>query len=102
VLLGFFFCLATVCVVKQNLDARRAETEALAGHSRPARRPDDIIGLSPDDGDAVEAVDVAQRTFKELGGPEWKIDLRLVLDVEDDRDARGCHVASPWGRGSCG
>ena len=50
------------------------------------------FGLSADDRDALEAVDLAQRTFKKLGGPEWKIDFGCVLDVQDDRDARGGHA----------
>src|ERR1700730_7721069 len=79
-----------------------ARIRLLAGPSRSTRGPDDLVGLPPDYGHAVEAVDIAQRTFKELGGPEWKIDLRGVLDVQDDRDARGCHVVFSLGRGSCG
>jgi hypothetical protein len=69
----------------------RGSGRPLAGPPRPARGPDHVLRLPPDDGDAVKAVDIAQQACKEYGSPERKIDLGFVLDVKDDGDARGCH-----------
>jgi hypothetical protein len=60
------------------------------------RRPDHGVELTPDHGDRSEAVDLAQRSFQELGGTHGDIDLRLVVHIQDNRDARGRHVISPW------
>ena len=74
-------------------------SHSLAGLPRPPRGPDHVLRLPPDDGDAVEAVDIAQQACKEHGSPERKIDLGFVLDVKDDGDARGFHFIFSLGRG---